>query len=268
MTDQDYALAKACCADLYQSPMALQILGDPPHPGGLGLTNRLGRLMGIDQGDWVLDLASAQGTSAMALSRVFHCNVVGVEFGGEAVASARSAAVESPAAPRAFFLRGDAERTPLAGDFFDGVICECSMSLFGNKAAAVSEAVRVMKPGANFGMTDVAVEPGTLPEELEGYLGQVLCLAQALNVPGYVQLLERGGLTITHRKDASDRLLDILNAVESKLGFVAAWQSITPLANADYDWLQRAPGLIQRLRVLVAEGKLGYWVFVGQKQGK
>ena len=268
MTDQDYALAKACCADLYQSTMAREILGDPPHPGGLGLTNLLGRLMGIGQGDWVLDLASAQGSSAMALSRVFRCNVVGVEFGGEAVASARAAALGPPAAPRAFFLRGDAERTPLAEDCFDGVICECSMSLFGNKAAAVSGAVRVMKPGSNFGMSDVSVEPGTLPEELEGYLGQVLCLAHALNVPGYVQLLERGGLTVTHREDASDRLVDILNAVEAKLGAVAAWQSIAALPSADDDWLQRAPGLIQRLRVMVAEGKLGYWVLVGRKNSR
>ena len=268
MTDPDNALAKACCADLYQSNLARQILGDPPHPGGLGLTNRLGRLMGIGQDDWILDLASAQGTSAMALSRVFRCNVVGLEFGGAAVASAHAAAVVPPAAPRAFFLRGDAERTPLAGARFDGVVCECSMSLFADKDAAVSEAVRVMKPGSNFGMSDVSVEPGTLPKELEGYLGQVLCLAQALNVPGYVQLLERGGLTVTHREDASDRLVEILDAVDAKLGALAAWRSIANLPSDDDDWFQRAPRLIQQLRGLVSAGKLGYWVLIGQKQEK
>jgi len=40
------AEAEACCADLYQSDMAKLIMGDTLHPGGLGLTNKLGRLMG------------------------------------------------------------------------------------------------------------------------------------------------------------------------------------------------------------------------------
>ena len=72
------AVAKACCADLYQSPMAKMVLGDTLHPGGLGLTNTLGRLTGIQPGDWVVDLTSARGASALAVARVFHCNVVGV----------------------------------------------------------------------------------------------------------------------------------------------------------------------------------------------
>ncbi|MDE0824918.1 MAG: hypothetical protein OSB07_13250 [Dehalococcoidia bacterium] len=44
---QSEAEAKACCADLYQSDMAKLIMGDTLHPGGLGLTNKLGRLMGL-----------------------------------------------------------------------------------------------------------------------------------------------------------------------------------------------------------------------------
>ena len=75
---QSEAEAKACCADLYQSDMAKLIMGDTLHPGGLGLTNKLGRLMGLESGDVVADLASARGESAQALGRVFHCSVVGV----------------------------------------------------------------------------------------------------------------------------------------------------------------------------------------------
>ena len=46
-------IAKACCADLYQAELARLILGDTLHSGGLTLTNRLGRLMGIQPGEWV-----------------------------------------------------------------------------------------------------------------------------------------------------------------------------------------------------------------------
>ena len=73
---QSEAEAKACCAGLYQSDMAKLIMGDTLHPGGLGLTNRLGRLMGLRPGDLVADLASARGESAQALGRVFRCNVL------------------------------------------------------------------------------------------------------------------------------------------------------------------------------------------------
>ncbi|PKB82115.1 MAG: hypothetical protein BZY88_05270 [SAR202 cluster bacterium Io17-Chloro-G9] len=269
MNSQEEALAKACCADLYQSPLAQQILGDPPHPGGLTLTNRLGRLMGIAPGDWVLDLASARGTSAMAISRVFRCNVVGLEFGAEPVVLACATASEPPKTPRAFFLRGDAERPPMMGDSFDAVLCECSMSLFADKPGAVTEAVRVLKPGGRLGLSDMTVEAGALPEELQGYLGQVLCLAQALNVSGYVGLLEGGGLTITHQEDASDQLVKILDEVEAKLGALSAWRDIAGQQGSEIGFgggmLNQAPQLLQRLRGLVNERKLGYWLFAAQK---
>lgn len=71
------AEAKACCANLYQSDMTKLIMGDTLHPGGLGLTNKLGRLMGLEAGDLVAVLASARGESAQALGRVFKCNVLG-----------------------------------------------------------------------------------------------------------------------------------------------------------------------------------------------
>jgi hypothetical protein len=59
--------------------MAKLIMGDTLHPGGLGLTNKLGLPMGLEAGDLVADLASAHSESAQALGRVFKCNVLGVD---------------------------------------------------------------------------------------------------------------------------------------------------------------------------------------------
>ena len=73
--------AKICCADLYASELARLILGDSLHPGGLRATNRLGRAMGLQAGWRVLDVACGLGVSAAALSRVFRCQVVGLELG-------------------------------------------------------------------------------------------------------------------------------------------------------------------------------------------
>lgn len=147
------AIAKACCADLYQSDLARMILGDTLHPGGLALTNRLGRLMGIQPGDWVADLASGRGTSAMAVSRTFHCKVVGIEFGERAAAAALASSLEAPIQSDAFFVWGDAEQPPLKSSVIDAVLCECSMSIFPDKPSAVEQIKAVLRPKGRFGLS-------------------------------------------------------------------------------------------------------------------
>ena len=264
MSRQQEALAKACCADLYQSSLARLILGDTLHPGGLALTNRLGKLMGIHEGDWVVDLASGLGTSAMAVSRVFHCNVVGVEFGAEAVAQSRAKTLEFPTAPGASFLRGDAECTPFLPGSFHGVVCECSMSLFQDKAGAVAQVARLLQPGGRFGLSDVTVEPGCLPPELDGTLGQLLCLTDALTLEGYSGLLKAAGLAMVAQEDASVEILKILDSVETKL---AAWQGLAGQFAPEPGMLGQAPQLIVQMRELVAAGEIGYWLLVAEKPG-
>ena len=137
MSRLEEAAAKACCADLYQSDLARLILGDTRHPGGLRLTHRLGRLMGLRRDDWVVDLASGNGASASAISRAFHCRVVGIEYGRAAALEAREKARVAPIPGQAAFIQGDAEQPPLRAGRFDAVFAECSLSLFPDKAKAV-----------------------------------------------------------------------------------------------------------------------------------
>jgi arsenite methyltransferase len=258
-------LVKTCCADLYQSQLARLVLGDMLHPGGLALTHRLGRLMNIQPGDWVVDLASSRGVSAMSISRMFHCKVAGVEFGAKATAEAQHCSLEAPNTFQTFFLQGDAESAPLRTSSVDGVFCECSMSLFTDKAGVVKEVARALRPGGRFGMSDVTVKPDSLPPELGGLIGQALCLADAQDLDGYAGLLRKGGLILQHQEDASHEILKLLDDLDSKLGEVLAWQSFTGSAAPALGLLQNVPDLIGRLRGLVATGKLGYWLLVGEK---
>ena len=265
MNVMEQAKSKACCADLYQSDLARLILGETLHPGGLALTNRLGKLMKLQTGDWVVDLASARGASDMAVSRVFKCNVVGVEFGRAAVSDAHDAAQASTSGARNHHIQGDAERPPLRTGIFDAVFCECSMSLFLDKAGAAEEAAGLLRPGGRFGVSDVTVEPNSLPAELDGTLGQMLCLTDALNVDGYLHLLEGCGLNLVHQVDASVEATKILDALETRLGAFTAWQDFTGRQGTEPGLLRQAPELLTRLRKLITEGQLGYWIFVAEK---
>ena len=265
MNVTDQALAKACCADLYQSDVARLVFGDSLHPGGLALTNRLARLMEVQAGDWVLDLASGRGVSALAVSRVFHCNVVGIEFGAASVAESLAKSTESPSAPASYFIRGDAECPPIRPGRFDSAFCECSMSLFMDKAGAVGEITRLLRPGGRFGLSDVTLAPGPLPTELDGAVGQLLCLSDALDVQGYLSLLEGAGLKVVQQEDSSAEILKIMDQVEGKLGALNAWRSMSPPAGQDLDVLDTLPRVIATLRAMVESGDLGYRTFVAQK---
>jgi hypothetical protein len=89
----------------------------------------------------------------------------------------------------------------------------------------VADAVGLLRPGGKFGLSDVTVTPGSLPKELDGAVGRILCLSDALDVEGYTRLLEGAGLRGIQRVDASTEIVKLLNSLETKLGAFLAWQA-------------------------------------------
>ena len=134
---------KSCCAALYQLEPVRLLLGDTLHPGGLALTHRLGKLAGLKRDERVLDLACGRGASALAVARSFHCQVVGLDLGREGLVESMPLGKESVADGRVSFLLGDAEMLPFPPGSFDAVLCECSLSLFPDKAQGVGEVARL-----------------------------------------------------------------------------------------------------------------------------
>ena len=257
----DTYAAKLCCADLYSSELARLILGDSLHPGGLRATNRLGRAMGLQAGWRVLDLACGLGTSATAISRVFRCQVVGLELGAEASVSSRRRALEQPVPADVAFVRGDAEMPPFREGAFDAVIIECATSLFVDKAAAISRVRRLLRPGGVVGISDVTVEPGSLPPELDGTVGMMLCLTDALPTDGYRSLLERCGFITGEPEDLSDEVMALLADLRGKLALGSAVGF--PSSELASDLAESAPGLLDRVEQSVSCGQIGYWLYVG-----
>ena len=97
------AALKTCCAALYASDRARPLLGDSFHAGGLALTERLGTLLDLKPNQRVLDVAAGRGASALFLAHCFGCRVVGVDYGGTAIAEANALAVEIGLAGRVRF---------------------------------------------------------------------------------------------------------------------------------------------------------------------
>ena len=259
---------KSCCASLYDSVPVRLLLGDTLHPGGLALTHRLGKLVDIQWDLLVLDVACGRGASAVAVARSFHCRVVGVDLGGESIAAASRLAAEGNMDGRVSFLQGDGETLPLSPGSFDAALCECSMSLFPDKAQGVGEIARLLRPGGRLGISDVTVEPGCLPEALTGTVGQMLCVADAPSVQGYRELLSGDCLRLVEEQDASDSIAKLLQGLEGKLAAFRFLQNLHGGSGDAYEGLvAQALRVLEQIKGLVGEGKIGYWVFVAEKSG-
>src|ERR1700739_362343 len=88
----EHEQVKQCCARLYESDLARFLLGDSFHPGGLALTGQLGRMIGLNPSSRALDVACGKGTTAVFLAKEFRCEVVGIDYGDQNVATARTLA--------------------------------------------------------------------------------------------------------------------------------------------------------------------------------
>ena len=254
--------AKTCCASLYHSDAARLLLGESLHPGGLGLTHRLGRMAGLVPGERVLDVACGRGASARALTRAFKCSVVGVDLDRY---NLRTAIRAEDIASSPSYLLGDGEALPFARDAFDAVVCECSMSLFPNKSIGAQAFAHCLKPGGRVAMSDVTVERGALPAELTGTIGQMLCVADALPVQGYSDILEEAGLGPVQCFNASSTVVELLDEIKEKLSGLLILEALKGSPTGLPQLASLAGPILDKVQVMVREGAIGYWLFVAPK---
>jgi arsenite methyltransferase len=255
---------KTCCANLYASDWAHLLLGDSFHPGGVALSERLASYLRLEPGRRLLDVASGKGTSAIYLARRYGCDVVGVDYSRELVAEATAAAEAAGLADRVQFRHSDVETLPFPDGFFDALICECAFCTFPDKAATASEFARVMRVEGRLGLSDLT-RSGELPEDLEGLLAWIACIADARPLEGYISYLKKAGFAIERVENHDDALSHMVQGIRTKLLGVELLVKLKKLdlPGADFEQARRlARSAAQAMR----EGKLGYALLAGVKE--
>lgn len=208
---------KSCCAAVYGHPAVRWLLGGELHPGGEATTRRALEMAGLRGGERLLDVASGSGASALLAARELEVEVVGVEYGGEAVREAQAAAREAGLSRRVSFVRGDAESLPVEDCAFDAVLCECSLCTFPDKERAVAEIRRVLRPGGRLALSDAVAEPAELPAELRGTLATIACVGSALPAAGYERLLAGAGFGAVQTESRNEDAERMAERVEERL---------------------------------------------------
>jgi len=253
---------KGCCATVYEQPAVRWLLGGELHPGGEDLTRRMLELAGVGEGDRLLDVASGAGTTALLAASERDCRVVGLDYGAAAVTGARAEAEAIGLADRVSFVEGDAEALPFDDGSFDVVICECALCTFPDKATAVAEMRRVLKPGGRLALSDVVADHSRLPSDLQGTMATVACVGSALPEDGYRGLLEAAGFELAAVEHATDEVARMCERVRTRLrgAKVLGFEGLVPIEGG----LRHAIDLAAEAKRAVAESALGYAVFVAR----
>lgn len=255
---------KSCCANLYQSDWASLLLGDSFHPGGLALTQRLGRLLNLQPGQRILDVAAGKGTSAIFLAQQFGCQVVGIDYGSDIINQATASAKAAGLGRQVRFEQGDAEQLQFNDASFDAVICECAFCTFPNKANAAQEFARVLRPGGRVGLSDLT-RSGPLPPELDTLLAWIACIADARPTREYTTHLQNAGFAINQVDPQPGALAEMVRTVQTRLLGAEVMFKLNKLDLPGNVNLDQAKTLARHTAQAVQAGKLGYVLVTGSK---
>src|SRR5271170_4202137 len=148
----------------------------------------------LNPGETVLDLGSGGGIDVLLSARRVGSTgkAYGLDMTDEMLALAnenkRKAGVENVE-----FLKGEIERIPLPDDCVDVIISNCVINLSADKDRVFREALRVLKPGGRFAVSDVVTRGAMPPEIRQSVLLWVGCVAGALEENEYRSKLTSAG---------------------------------------------------------------------------
>ena len=148
----------------------------------------------LKPGEIVLDLGSGGGIDVLLSAKRVGPNgkAYGLDMTDDMLALARENQ-RKVGVENVEFLKGEIENIPLPDNSVDVIISNCVINLSADKVRVFREALRVLKPGGRFAVSDVVVR-GEVPAEIrlsmELWVG---CIAGALEEWEYVKKLAAAG---------------------------------------------------------------------------
>ena len=148
----------------------------------------------LQEGETVLDLGCGGGVDAIIASRMVgpSGHVYGLDMTPDMLALANSNA-EAAGAGNITFVEGLIEDIPLPDCSVDVVLSNCVINFSDDRPAVLREAMRVLKPGGRFVVSDI-VEFAPVPDAARDDLCAIAGTTNGmLSAGGYARLLEEVG---------------------------------------------------------------------------
>ena len=117
----------------------------------------------LSPGKTLLDVACGAGGPALRIAATTGCSVIGIDVHEQAVTTASLLAKQSGLVERAEFRVADATRSlPFIDATFDTITCIDAINHFADRAFAIADWARLLKPGGRLLFTDPITVTGAL----------------------------------------------------------------------------------------------------------
>lgn len=164
----------------------------------------------------VLDIGCGTGAPAVRLARRHDVRVTGISVSSRQVRLANEHATAAGLAERVIFHLADAVRLPFADRSFDAVWAFETFSHVPDRAAAVREAMRVLRPGGRLAISDFLLRTPLRTDDEQAMLIDFCLAAQIESVLGLADhraLLERAGARVLESTDVSAHTRDSIRVL-------------------------------------------------------
>ncbi len=232
---------------VYEQSSLLEVAGETIRPGGLALTERALEFCALPIGSRVLDVGCGPAVSIEHLRVNFRLDAVGLD---PAETLLRSGQRRDPSLR---LVQSPGEYLPLAGEQFDAVLAECSLSVMRDSDRALAEFWRVLRSGGYLILSDIYARRSAGVNAAQG-LSLDWCLCDAQPQSEIVDRVEKRGFEIKLWEDHTKAL----NAFAAQLiwsngALRQNWRSA--MSHADATDLQTG----------MARSKPGYYLLIAQK---
>ena len=214
----------------------------------------------IRKGDRVLDIGSGSGTDALICARL--AGPTGRVYGLDMTAEMRAklqASAKAAGVANLEVLEGDAESIPLPDAAIDVVTSNGVLNLVPDKARAIAEIHRVLKPGGRLQIADIALSRPVAARFRQDPEMWAECVVGAVEEERYVAMLRAAGFEAVERIGQLDyfalsssgktrEVAQLFNAHSISL------RALKPLAAASAPALSTARAALNLVRELVGIG--------------
>ncbi len=236
---------------------------DQDHYGGLEANDALAGLAGLKPGMEVVDFCAGLGGPARYLAHRYGVRVTGVELTPARVSGAGRLSRLVGLQDRVRVVEGDVTAAPLPDASADAVLSQEAFLHVPDKAAAMREAFRILRPGGRLAFTDwVAHEP--MSAEDSALMRRGMAVAGLESLEGWRGLIAAAGFSL---ESVEDRTADWAPILKARLAMFRAMREEaaaagTPTGDSDFH------ESYVRFVDLVAAGRLGGGRFAAVKPGQ
>lgn len=238
------------------------------HIGGLSATEELARLARLQAGQRVLDAGCGVGITTIYLAQQYSVRLTGVDIMPRMIGRARQRSYRSGLAGLVDFRVADVSHLPFAAGSYDAVLSESVLSFTPDPRRALSDLIRVTRPGGYVAFTE-AIFVNPPPPDLVELLTKTSGLPHdLLDHNGWRELLADSGLRDIF---AMDHTIDAAQEARSQYDRLG-WQGYARTLGNSYKAFTK-PEYRSMLRGALARPPadafdyLGYGVYAGRVPG-